>query len=424
MVSEHVKISLCIYAINSKNPRNDLISSEADSRSTQKKGNEQLNVSCQDAENATNPGENQKDISNIPRSEKTESETGSAVSAPKSLPSNFKVNGQQQVLDSATCSEFIEHISSQPENWAADVTGSKKLMVKRSGTLATREKDEPDTNGESVLDNPSTELDEKLQQDEDTTRKNDETLPNQKIRPNETKPSETSTSSKSPKSSQIRCNQDVDTPKPSTNTNQESRHNVQENGIKTSDMNGDSKMTRSETTMSSQAKQRRRAQRKADGTSRRTNPPQGRNRLEFDSSGRPKFKPSYEMVVDVAEFRFSRCPSHPKDDVDCDREHGRPVVLKSKSKKFLKLFPKKKVAKQKPRENKLWNTIDPEEHFVPSDSDEEPEILDKVPTVPLRSDVKSLGAFFKTRRNLKYGSDEKKNRLPKRQRLLSSPIAF
>ena len=209
----------------------------------------------------------------------------------------------------------------------------------------------------------------------------------------------------SPNSSQANEKPHNDGCQPINNNKQESRHSVQVSVSKTSDMNADSKVTKSETTMTSQTKQRRRAQRKVDGPIRRGNTAQGRNRLEFDQYGRPKFKPSYEMVVDVAEFRFSRCSSDSNEDSDCDRHHGCPEVVETKSKKI----PKKKKSKMKKiRDTKLRDTTDPEERYVPSDSDDEPQWLNGVPPAPVRADVKSLSSLFKTRRKLKYGSHDKK----------------
>ena len=209
----------------------------------------------------------------------------------------------------------------------------------------------------------------------------------------------------SPKSSKANEKPHNDRCQPIDNNKQESRHSVQVSVSKTSDMNADSKVTKSETTMTSQTKQRKRAQRKVDGPIRRGNTAQGRNRLEFDQYGRPKFKPSYEMVVDVAEFRFSRCSSDSNEDSDCDRHHGCKEVVETKSKKI----PKKKKSKMKKiRDTKMRDTTDPEERYVPSDSDDEPQWLNGVPPAPVRADVKSLSSLFKTRRKLKYGSHEKK----------------
>ena len=175
-----------------------------------------------------------------------------------------------------------------------------------------------------------------------------------------------------------------------------SRHSIEG-----SHMDGDSKVTRSETTMASRLKPIRRTHRKSTMAGRNSK----RMSLEYDHLGRPKFKPSYEMVVDVADFKFNRCSSNSDEDSDCDRDHGtlKPVITKAK-----KIIRKKCKKPDKVRDSKLLNTIDPEEHYGDSDSEDELEWLNGVPPTPVRADVKSLSNYFRIRRKLKYGENEKK----------------
>ena len=405
MISENVKISFCNYAINFKTPENfDILpEKEMQFKSTARKAQE---ISDENRACAKKPEEYGKETSNNIKSDKQESESDSTMSGPKSLPTDFKVTNQQQLLNSTSEDRALKQNCSHSENNTAGQTTDKKVP------------DVSDVNKKSLLDNTDFTNDKQLPEDSNVPKAS-ETIQEIMSSKDETKEPEDKTqdegkmistvyaSNNSPKSSQADGTPHDNGCQPIDSNKQDSRYSVQASVSKTSNMNADSKVTRSETTMTSQTKQRRRTQRKVDGPIRRGTASQGRNRLEFDQYGRPKFKPSYEMVVDVAEFRFSRCSSDSNDDSDCDQQHGCPEVVETKSKKMPKKQKKKRKAK-KVRDTKLRDTTDPEERYVPSDSDDESPWLNGVPPAPVRADVKSLTSFFKTRSKLKYGSNEKK----------------
>ena len=393
MISENVKICFCNYAINFKTPGNFGKSPEREMQLKSTTCNAEETISDEKRTLTEKPQEYGKETTNNLKSDKQESESDSTVSGPKSLPTDFKVTNQRQFINSTSKDQEPKQITPHSEyNTMEGKTMDKRVSENENTDLPY----ESDVNKKALLDytDNQPQEDPNIGKASDTmqeiVRNKDETKESAKDETEDKTQDETKNLSIANASSNPpKCSQANETPhnggcQPIDNNKQDSRHSVQVSVSKTSDMNADSKVTRSETTMTNQTKQRRRTQRKVDGPIRRGNAAQGRNRLEFDQHGRPKFKPSYEMVVDVAEFRFSRCSSDSDEDSDCDRHHGCPEVVETKSKKASKK-QKKKSKPKKIRDTKLRDTTDPEERYVPSDSDDEPPWVERGTSSPDKS---------------------------------------
>ena len=425
MISENVKISFCNYAINFKAPRNVSKSSEREMKIKSTTCNAQEKILDENRACAEKPEEYGKEATKKLKADNLESESDSTVSGPKSLPTDFKVTNQQQLLNLASEDQETKQIFSHSENnRVKGKTTDKKVPETEKADFP----DESDPSKKSLLDDtdltndkqPQENLDvpksskamEEILCNKDEAKEADQDETEDKTQDEGKKSSTVCALNNSPNSSQANEKPHNDGCQTINNNKQESRHSVQVSVSKTSDMNADSKVTKSETTMTSQTKQRRRAQRKVDGPIRRGNTAQGRNRLEFDQYGRPKFKPSYEMVVDVAEFRFSRCSSDSTEDSDCDRHHGCPEIVEAKSKKI----PKKKKSKMKKiRDNKLRDTTDPEERYVPSDSDDEPQWLNGVPPATSKSGCQIPQFSLQNSTQAEIWITREENSLPERQ---------
>ena len=276
MISENVKISFCNYAINFKAPRNVSKSSEREMKIKSTTCNAQEKILDENRACAEKPEEYGTEATKKFKADNLESESDSTVSGPKSLPTDFKVTNQQQLLNLASEDQETKQIFSHSENNKVEgKTPDKKVPETEKADF----RDESDASKKSLLDdtvltndkqpqeNPdvpkSSEAMEEILCNKDETKEPDKDETEDKTQDEEKKPSTVCALDLniSPKSSQANEKPHNDACQPIDNNKQESRHSVRVSVSKASDMNADSKVTKSETTMTSQTKQRRRAQR-------------------------------------------------------------------------------------------------------------------------------------------------------------------
>ena len=260
MISENVKISFCNYAINFKAPRNVSKSSEREIKLKSTTCNAQEKILDE------KPEEYGKEATKKLKADKLESESDSTVSGPKSLPTDFKVTNQQQLLNLASEDQETKQIFSHSENNKVEgKTPDKKVPETEKADF----RDESDASKKSLLDDtvltndkqPQENLDipksseamEEILCNKDETKEPDKDETEDKTQDEEKKPSTVCAIDLniSPKS-QANEKPHNDACQPIDNNKQESRHSVQVSVSKASDMNADSKVTKSETTMTSQ----------------------------------------------------------------------------------------------------------------------------------------------------------------------------